>query len=319
MTAAIIASASGTFATGANNVSVGMPTTPLVGNLLIMFVHAPSATGGWNTPSGWTKLTAGTTANMYYRIADGSEQGQFYSVSWTTNSKGSYGTLHVSGAAVSLTPDANNLQANASSANITAPSVSPSWPNDLLINFYSTSVNAAITLPGGQSSYSGFVVSGNAMSLSLGYETLAAAGATGTRVATSSAAANVGASIALRDASAGFSGGAIETPGNVISIRGLLRQQNGLSVASPSFVLSCGHGSGTASLSGTCKVGSTPLPGVYVTISPTNAPNNVIGTTISAGDGTFSFSNIPAGWYVVEGVDPTGRYDGVIHTLILAY
>jgi hypothetical protein len=76
---------------------------------------------------------------------------------------------------------------------------------------------------------------------------------------------------------------------------------------------------GTASISGTAVLGSLLLKRVWLYLSPMTAPSVVIAAAFTNADGTFSFTGLAPGKYMIEGYDPSGTYNGDIITFVTAY
>lgn len=176
MSSPTIVSASSTTVASGTSITINAPSSISSGNLLIAVV-ATTSTSTLATPSDWTLLTtaAGGEAS-YYKIASNNEPSN-YTWTWTTSSVGCGLIVQVTGNSV-MPLDAYGGQANASSANITAPSVTPRPKTDLLVNIYASNTANTITVPASQNNIGG--TTGNSRAIICGYQTLADTYATGT-------------------------------------------------------------------------------------------------------------------------------------------
>ena len=164
-----------------------------------------------SAPAGWTLVRrdtnlSGTTAILsqaaYYKVATASEPA---SQTWTfSQARAASGGIQAYSGVDQANPiDAHGGQANASSTQVTAPSITTSVANTRLVGLFGTSASATTTIapPGGMSERGEAAASaGTTRTTSEGADqTQSTAGATGSRVATAAAAqANVGQLIALR-------------------------------------------------------------------------------------------------------------------------
>lgn len=156
-----------------------------------------------NTPSGWTLLQDGliggtSSRTAVYSITLSSSPPASYTITFQSSTSpqaimACYRNALIGGSAESI---------NAASTNITAPTVTTTQDNQILACFFARDDNtAAITLPGSmtqRASVAGGTFSGTERKLILADERISTAGATGTRVATSSGStASYGVSIFL--------------------------------------------------------------------------------------------------------------------------
>lgn len=312
-------------AAGVTATSIAVPPVypAIIGGPLIIVFWVNGGTSVSINGTGWTSIIA--TGNLYAwrRVVDGTERdanigGSTWTISWTGQKEaGVISLAPYDDAGGDIQFDAGTMwtgQANASSTNITAPALTAPWNADILVNCYMTDTPHTITPPGGQTIILQNAT-GTVVALAAAYEQLSATGTTGTRVATcGTAAINVGFSFLFRKQSA--SGTLL--PASYQSQRDLLKRT---SLTTNTRVLLSGNAlnTGGSSISGTCEVGNTPLGNVRVTLRPENAPEYILAETISAADGTYSFTNLPVGTYVVTGVDPFSGYDSVTHHKIVSY
>ncbi len=332
-TAPIMINESGATAASGTSIAITYPTGVQAGDLLVAAIGNVSTSSALVQPAGWTLLDnpAGAIASMY-KIADGTETSGSVTWSWTGASVSCGLMVLVRG--VSRSPiDTSGAQANASSTSLTAPTITPRWAACLLLNFYVDNGANTITVPA-QQSFSG-ATSGNTRSITAGWEPLNSNAATGTRVATATAAVNYGFALAIRgpqtpivvlpDSAIGSNNGvqayrdASLPVGPVNSAIGFGAQWAGRDPFTGFPGNSWQGWGGTASISGTCNVGTQPLANIWVYLSPMSSQGTVIAAQYTGADGTFSFTGIAPGLYVVEGVDPSGTYNGEIYEEVTAY
>lgn len=203
----VVNAASQTFAAG-TSVAVTLPASLVVGNLLVLYVQTRDTA---NTPTisdlSWAVVGSTGYGTAFWKLISGSE-GATVTVAWINSSAGAALVAQINGS--SSFPIEVYAVAASTSANYTAPTVTPKWNADLLLSFYSGAIASAITVPGGQSNIGG--TTGNSANIILGYETLASNSATGTRIATSSSATWGAINILVREPSA--AGVSIDFPFN---------------------------------------------------------------------------------------------------------
>jgi hypothetical protein len=156
-------------------------------------------------PSGWTLVRSDTSTtvllqSVYRKVAGGSEPASY---SWTFSEPiGSAvgGIAAYSGVATTTPVDVNGGQANASSTSVTAPSVTTTVANTMLVGFFGTANDATFTAASGMTERYDVDADGtNQFGGEGADQSQAAAGASGTRVATASVAAvNIGQLVALK-------------------------------------------------------------------------------------------------------------------------
>jgi len=76
---------------------------------------------------------------------------------------------------------------------------------------------------------------------------------------------------------------------------------------------------GTGVIQGTCYANGGPYSGAIVYLSSQDAPSNVIASAMTDSNGTYTFYNLGPGYYIVEGFDPSGTYNGVVQTFITPF
>ena len=204
---------------GATTLVIGAPAGLAVDDQLVAQVTARGGTGTFIcAPAGWTSVrrtNSGTTLaqEIFRKTADAADvaAANFAFTLDNTSGCGSPTALKASGGIVAVygvdnsSPiSANNGQANASSSNVAAPTITPA-ANEIVLGFFGTARAATFTAPTGsptfteewdQQSSGGSAASRTASELATA---LSPGGATGTKTAVASAAAvNIGQLVSLR-------------------------------------------------------------------------------------------------------------------------
>jgi hypothetical protein len=285
------------------SVSVTKPSGTADGDYLVCFAFRYEDGGNSGvgfTMSGWTDqgtVFAGLwRMRVFTRVAGASEPSS-YTVSYGTPGDG-YGAqaiiLRTTGVDTSSPIDVGPTFASsvASTSTVTAPSVSPSGSDSLLLCmflFQEDFTDRTLTAPGGMTLVSTYPAVGGYADAAAGYEGLTASGATGTRVATVSSgtvSTEIGASIALRSAG----GGATVTGTAAVALGGLSASASAMPVgtgAAPLGSLTAAatglrtvHGTAAATL-GALDAAADGVPTTYGTAAATlgglSASADVIG------------------------------------------
>ena len=176
MTTPTIVSAASTNVASGTSITITAPASISRGNLLIAVISTTN-TSTLATPSDWAVLTSLTIGQVsYWKIATSNEPAN-YTWTWTTASVACGIIVQATGG--SLFPvDVTAGLVNASSANITAPTITPRQTTDLLISIYTSLAAGAITVPASQNNIGG--TTGNSRAIICGYENLSDTYATGT-------------------------------------------------------------------------------------------------------------------------------------------
>ena len=185
------------------SLSITAPSSAASGDLLVMAVATDAArtltATGWTSIGSVTQSLFGQEIEMFWRTHDGSGS---YSVSWTTNIN-AVGTIAlVTGADTSAPIDVSATYNSAftSATAQTAPSVTTTVADTLLLNFYSAIGNLTWTPASSQTEVSDVVV-GSAFAAELTKLAVASTGATGTKTSTCSSSAYwVSMSVAIKPA-----------------------------------------------------------------------------------------------------------------------
>lgn len=157
-----------------------------------------------NAPAGWTLInrrTNGTTISqaIYYKVATAAEPASY---AWTFSKRRcAGGIISYRGVDVSASPiDVSGGQTNASSIFVVAPTVTTTVNNARLVGFFGTAASTTFSgVPAGMTQRCSVNSGGAGVAIMAADETWAAAGPTGTRTATASAAAvNIGHLVALK-------------------------------------------------------------------------------------------------------------------------
>ncbi len=161
-------------------------------------------------PAGWTLVRMDLNASSlrkstYVRVATGSEPATY---TWTfSGSRLAAAVIHAYSGVDTTTPvDVVGGQVNASGTAVTAPSITTTVANTMLVGFFAKQSSGTWTPPAGMTERGEINGTGGTQTTSAtGVDALQAAiGPTGTRVATaSSAALNIGHLVALRPAAGG--------------------------------------------------------------------------------------------------------------------
>jgi hypothetical protein len=160
-------------------------------------------------PAGWTQVRrddSGTTlAQAVYVLVAGASEPASYTWTFSSSQKASGGIAAYSGVNTATPVNAHGGQANASSASVTAPSITTTVANAQLVGFFGTARGTTFTPPTGMTEQWDTASTGGGAATRTtsegADEALGAAGATGTRVATAAAAeVNIGQLVALAPA-----------------------------------------------------------------------------------------------------------------------
>lgn len=176
MAAPTIVSASSTTVASGTSITINAPSSISRGNILIAVI-ATTSSSVLATPSDWIRLNLPANGEASYWKTAGSSEPADYTWTWTTSSVGCGLIVQITGNSISPI-EASNAQANGSSVNITAPTLTPFAKTDLLVNIYATNTANTITVPAGQNNIGG--TTGNSRAIICGYQTLADSYATGT-------------------------------------------------------------------------------------------------------------------------------------------
>ncbi|MDO8595846.1 MAG: hypothetical protein Q7R45_04395 [Sulfuricaulis sp.] len=194
--------------------TIPKPAGTLTADVMIASVSVTPSTITITPPVGWTLIStvtqgSATTSKLvtYYRVAGVGEPASYsWGFSGGTHS-GTVGGIASFSGVDNLTPiDAQAGNATASSTNHTAPTVTTTQSDGMLVTVHEYASSGTWTAPGGMTEAvdvaSQTPNNANGISMEMNYEARATAGATGTRQATASTSADSGAtqSVALKAA-----------------------------------------------------------------------------------------------------------------------
>ncbi|MEY2569013.1 MAG: hypothetical protein QOE35_3542 [Actinomycetota bacterium] len=194
---------------GGTSIVLNKPTGTQPGDVMVAQVAAGGGSGTTITaPSGWTQLDSKNNGTLvaqkvFWRLATGNEPASW---TWTLSSsqEASGGVLAYSGVeqVTPLDVTANNKTAAASTSHV-APAVVTTKANDELVTFYGLKTGTTMTAPSGMTERFDLASTGgtvaNQLTAGADDQLVAITGSTGTRTATSAAAADsVSASFALK-------------------------------------------------------------------------------------------------------------------------
>lgn len=198
---------------GATSLTITKPSGAAAGDVMIAIIGVRGGTGVTVTATGWTAVTATGTAtssttlrgSAFYRVVTASEASS-YSFSFGGATQKASGVISTYSGVDTASPiNVAAVQANASSITMTAPSVTTTVANTMLVGGYSNatgttfSAGSSFTLRGQDASTGGSATTRTTTGLQDAAQ--AAAGASGTKTMTAaSGAVSVGHLIALRPA-----------------------------------------------------------------------------------------------------------------------
>lgn len=179
---------------------LSVPASPAVRDFAFAQVGWAGGTGvGITPPAGWTLIRRVDSTTVvgqatYYRVIDGSEGASYTWTLDTSVQNSGQMDLYRSDANGVLSLDVENGQSNASSANVTAPSITTSVINTMLV--FGGGIAGAVTF----TPPTGFTERTDVNSGTIAYKNQAASGATGAITATASAAGlNIAFLIAIKE------------------------------------------------------------------------------------------------------------------------
>ena len=193
--------------TGASSTAVvgNLPAGTQSGDLLLAFVQIRTRSVTFTPPTGWTEIyhfSSGSgpqaTIAAFWYVAGGSEPSTY---TWTASLAGTFQTLVVANTGLNTTspPDVSATGFVSTTTTPAAPSVTTTVANDVLFCQYATDSTTSMTAATGQT-----VINTPTSQLMVSdSETIASAGATGTRAATGTSLKYAVGTVAIQPAATG--------------------------------------------------------------------------------------------------------------------
>jgi len=195
----------------ATSITVSVPSGVSNGNVMLAQIGFKGGNSVTVTdPSGWTFIrqengnSTGIGVRLYYRVA--SSEPASYKWTFSASEAATAGIAAYSGVSTTNPIDASSgAGSSANGTSITAPAVTTTAPNDMVVGFFSTGKNQVITQPSGMTEHWD-VTPGSAIESETADVLQASAGSSGSKTATVSGSASwVGQLVALLPACAGGS------------------------------------------------------------------------------------------------------------------
>jgi hypothetical protein len=198
-------SASSATNTPITGLTIAKPTGTTTNDVLLASLTLRGAAITITPPAGWTQVRTdanGSTVNqtIYRKVAGGSEPASYAFTFSVPVSAAVGGMVAYSGVDTTNPVDVHGGQTNASSTSVTAPSVTTTVADAMLVGFFGTGNDTSFTTPSGMTERFDTDADGSSQVAGAADDVAqAAAGASGTKVATAGiAAANVGQLVALK-------------------------------------------------------------------------------------------------------------------------
>lgn len=195
--------------TGSTSVTLSPPTGSVAGDVLVAYIATRGGSSTITSPAGWTSVTSAASSTalkggVFTKAYSASDTTYGFTLSASAKAAGII--VGYSGADVVSVADVANSQANASSTTMTAPSITTTQANTMLVGLYASATSTTYTAGSsmtlrGQTASSGSGSASTKVTIGAQDITQASAAATGTKtMAASAAAVSVGALVALRPA-----------------------------------------------------------------------------------------------------------------------
>lgn len=324
MSAPTVVSAAATTYASANSILVALPPSLVVGNFVLIFISTRQYNNTFTISDAdptWRFLYGASSDQgiIYYKIINGSEPTNVTVTFSTQPSVASAFAVQVSG--TSEVPIEGQARGPTTSTSITQPTfITLKRDTDLMISvWHNAGSTGAITIPGSQTSILGNTT-GNAQCINGAYEVLSSNAATGTRVAT----------IPVSQPNMVF--GAVVRESNTSGIL-LKAPYSNTDYANAGVYGGNGHGSngavdiggamghfwGRYKVSGHTRQAGTLDPLYRRVMLMDKYGQKVIRGQMSVNaDGSYTFTNLPAGEYIVLGVDQNNIQNAVVCARITA-
>jgi len=277
-----------------SRLSIPVPAGTVAGDVMIAAISTTPSTVPITAPAGWTLVQAVTQAtatsnrvSTYYRVA-GAEPASYSWTLSTTHTGAAGGIVSYSGVDNTTPVDVSASAATASALTHAAPTITTTVANDMLVTVHEYASARSWTPPAGMTErvdQPSRAASNAGITLEMNELLLGAAGATGAKTATASAAADTGGtvSIALRPATLAPDHIEIDYPAPPFSTCS----------ATPVTVYSCANAACTFYYTG----------GVNVTLSP---GSNVVAIPPGSGSGSGTVLQTTPGAATLSAVSVPG-------------
>lgn len=198
--------------------TVTTPAGAASGDVLIGVWYA-NGSAAWTQPAGWTVLVnedgAASGSMLVCRLVLSGAPGGSYAAT-SAASETAWGHIMAFTGVDTTTPeDATATHSHNTSGTYTTPTITTVTNNAVLLCIWGRGANVTITVDGALTPIDNGAAG---PAYATGYETIATAGATGTRTATGYTGDNFGASVAIRPAGGG--GGGTTLPANSLALMG---------------------------------------------------------------------------------------------------
>jgi hypothetical protein len=272
------------------------------GDVVIALFYSDSTIPS-QTSSGWTSAGTAVTTNYnlgaFWRVAGASEPAS-WAMPGGAGSTSIIGTIVVTGANTSAPIGAFATSSGAATTAQSAPSVTPTVANSLLINCFAQKSASATHSTVASATEAFDVQEGSEMSMAADYQLVAATTATGTKSSTASASAAYDSlSLAISPATTSTGSGTFTGTGSgTLTASGVPAPGAGLSLSGSGTLTSAGspRPTGSVNLSGSGTLTLTPARTFYVSPTGSDAADGlsssspwatlakVQATTLAAGD-----------------------------------
>jgi hypothetical protein len=214
--------------------------------------------------------------------------------------------------------DVSALGSNGSASTVIAPTVTTTKSaTDLLLSVYCSAAASAITVPGSQTAIAAAATAANGVASAIGWENLSALGVTGTRTATSGAAASNGWSFAFSPPAGNIGRGVTAPFGPAYAVPSYWSALSVGNLAPTTWMVGAhikavwfSALNGTASLSGWVHLAGVAVPNCLVCLYERRT-GLAIASVLTASDGTYTFTGLNKNVTVdnsfcVSATDPNG-------------
>jgi hypothetical protein len=190
-----------------STLSIAVPSGTVLGDVMVAAISVAPSSVPITAPAGWTLIQGVTQASgnsnrvsTFYRVATASEPASYTWGLATAFTGAAGGILSFSGVNNTAPINVNAGQATPSALTHTAPSVTTTVANDMLVTVHEYASARSWTPPSGMIEavdIASRAANNSGITLEMNYLLLGAVGATGTKTATASSAADTGATVAI--------------------------------------------------------------------------------------------------------------------------